>query len=76
MEWGPAVQFWRKAGECHNRLFDFLFHVPCGVQCEPSLKLTAGIEQVLEKHDIGAAIALMESNKNAFYEFRCRYPEK
>lgn len=76
MEWGPAVQFWRKAGERHNRLFDFLLHVPCGIHCEPSLKLTAAVEQVLEKYDIGAAIALMKSNRQALYEFHRHHPEK
>ncbi|MDO8520933.1 MAG: hypothetical protein Q7S52_02360 [bacterium] len=75
-EWGPAVQFWRKMEQCSNPLFGYVLHVPCDVLCAATLATAGVVKDVLEKHDIGAAVALAEFNKNSFYEFHCRYPKK
>lgn len=76
MEWGPTVQFWRKMRQCENPLLAYVPHIPCSIECTATLAMTAIVKTVLEKYDIGAAVALMKSNKETFYEFQCRYPEK
>jgi len=73
-EWGPAVQFLRKRKVNDNLLFDYNFHVPCSIECEPSLMMGKAIKEVLEKNDPGAAVALREWNQYEFYEFYYFYP--
>lgn len=76
LEWGPAVQFWRKMRQCDNHLLMFAPHVPCDPLCVPTLALASSVKDVLEKNDPGAAKAVIMSNERAFYEFGFLYPPK
>lgn len=65
-----ATREWhKKAGKAllekkYNKLFDYVFHAPCGLECEESLKVARKIKKCLESYDFEAAESFRKSNRH------------